>query len=197
MKNCKKAPAQSATPKKPVKKQTTVDPVKELEKAQRKIKKLQGEAKRYLSWFREESNEKDKALKAYKESQYVARLFKDRADEYFTKYTKMLEERIGESTQKLRDQWKEIDYALGKVKPWKHDSKTEDNIRILCINTGVIDYKNFDGTIVPHSGEKAPLEYCETYTTPGAQVNEDGILVYPINEFGGVTMLAQRFAVLQ
>lgn len=70
-------------------------------------------------------------------------------------------------------------------------------IRLLCINPGPIERIRKDGTYLTHTGLGADLEYTEVYTTPGAAVDENGNIVYPLNEFDGVEMLAERFVVLK
>lgn len=192
------ATKKTAKPKEPI------DPAKELAKAQRKIKKIQEQSKMYLAWYRDERKEKDKALKAYNESQYVAKLFKDQCEDYQNRYSKLLEESIDEQRRKLSDQLDRATTRLKNIIPssvppahQKVSKSTEKNYRLLCIETGPIEYENYDGETTTYSGENAPLEYCEVYTTPGPIVDEWGVVLYPINEFGGTTMLAQRFAVLE
>lgn len=190
--------------KKTAKPKEPIDPAKELVKAQRKIKKLQEQSKMYLAWFQDENKEKCKAVKAYNESQYVAKLFKEQAEDYQNRYSKLLEESIDEQRRKLSDQ---LDRATNRLKniipgsvppaPQKVSKSTEKNYRLLCIETGPIEYEYFDGKIETHSGDAAPLEFCEVYTTPGPVVDKQGVMTYPINEFGGIDMLAQRFVVLE
>lgn len=194
----KKATEKTAKPKEPI------DPAKEIAKAQRKIKKLQAESKMYYAWFEDERKEKDKALKAYNNLQMIANLLKDQCEDYQNRYSKLLEESIDEQRRKLSDQ---LDRATNRLKniipssvPPAHQKvskPTEKNYRLLCIEPGPIEYKHHDGKTTTYSGESAPLEYCEVYTTPGPIVDECGVITYPINEFGGIEMLAQRFAVLE
>lgn len=65
--------------------------------------------------------------------------------------------------------------------------------KIICIKTGAMDVVLKDGTVQTRTGDKCPIELYETYTTPGPVVGEDGFIDYPINEFGGEEMMAQRF----
>lgn len=67
--------------------------------------------------------------------------------------------------------------------------------KIICIQTGKIDVVLKDGTTQTHTGNACGIELYETYTTPGPVVGEDGIICYPINEFDGKEMMAQRFVV--
>lgn len=67
--------------------------------------------------------------------------------------------------------------------------------KIICIAVGPIKVLLRDGTVATRTGRKCDLELYETYTTPGPVVSEDGALCYPLNEFGGTEMLAQRFVV--
>lgn len=67
--------------------------------------------------------------------------------------------------------------------------------KIICIAVGPIEVLESDGTVSTRTGCKCDLELYETYTTPGPVVSEDGDLCYPITEFGGTEMLAQRFVV--
>jgi hypothetical protein len=67
--------------------------------------------------------------------------------------------------------------------------------KIICIAAGPIEFLQSDGTIATRTGDKCDLELYETYTTSGPVVSDDGELCYPLNEFGGEEMLAQRFVV--
>lgn len=67
--------------------------------------------------------------------------------------------------------------------------------KIICIKTGEIDVLLKDGTIQTRTGDACPIDLYETYTTPGPVVGEDGLMLYPINEFGGEEMMAERFVV--
>lgn len=190
--------------KKTAKPKEPIDPAKELVKAQRKIKKLQEQSKMYYAWYEDERKAKDKALKAYNESQYVAKLFKDQCEDYQNRYSKLLEESIDEQRRKLSDQLDRVTNRLKNIIPssvppahQKVSKSTEKNYRLLCIEPGPIEYKHHDGETTTYSGENAPLEYCEVYTTPGPVVDESGVVLYPINEFGGIEMLGQRFVVLE
>lgn len=197
MKNCNKESKPASTSKKP---QAPADPAKELAKAQRKIKKLQKQADMYRAWFNEERIERNKALEACNESQYVAKLFKERCEDFTVRYEKLLEESIAEQRKKLHDTLGNINARLKSVNPapvQKVSISKEKNYRLLCINPDPIEYQHSDGSIQTHHGDRVPLEYCEVYTTPGAIVDERGIMTYPLNEFDGIDMLAQRFVVLQ
>lgn len=67
--------------------------------------------------------------------------------------------------------------------------------KIICIKTGKINVVLKDGSVSTRTGNACPIDLYETYTTPGPVVGEDGLICYPINEFGGEEMLAQRFVV--
>ena len=67
--------------------------------------------------------------------------------------------------------------------------------KIICIKTGEIDVLLKDGTMETSIGDACDIALYETYTTPGRVVSEDGNLCYPLNEFDGTEMLAQRFVV--
>jgi hypothetical protein len=201
MKNCNKETKQASNPKKPVKKQQDpADPVKELAKAQRKIKKLQKQADMYYAWFKDERIERNKATQACNESQYVAKLFKEQCEDFTARYEKLLEENIAEQKKKLHDTLDNLNTRLKSVNPApvkKVSISKEKNFRLLCINTGPIEYQHFDGDVTTYSGDAVPLEFCEVYTSPGPLIDEWGVIAYPINEFDSIEMLAQRFVVLQ
>lgn len=67
--------------------------------------------------------------------------------------------------------------------------------KIICVAAGPIKVLRSDGTVKKHTGQLCDLELYETYTTPGPVVSDEGLLCYPINEFGGTEMLALRFVV--
>lgn len=203
MKNCNNAIKQAPTPKTTKKQSAPADPVKELAKAQRKIKRLQKQADMYYAWFKDERIQRNKATQACNESQYVAKLFKEQCEDYAARYEKLLDKNIAEQRKKLHDTLDNLNASLKSVNPapvQKVSISKEKNFRLLCINTGPIEYEYYDGDKQEFTGDPEEgwrLEYCEVYTTPGPIIDEWGLITYPINEFNGHEMLAQRFAVLQ